>query len=88
MPSGSHACQVCAVPLAYRERCESPACPCFGTMAGSDAMEAAALAWRSRHSVAAARTFGGRDALAALERRAWLDFQEAATAVEFVIEHS
>src|SRR5208282_665472 len=36
-----------------------------------------------RPSVAQARTLSGADALAALERRAWLDYAEAAGDVEF-----
>ena len=76
-------CKVCRIPLDYRETCPSPGCPCVGTRAGSPEMAACAAAYRSRPSVAQARTLSGADALAALERRAWLDYAEAAGDVEF-----
>jgi hypothetical protein len=81
------ACDVCGIPLGYRETCPAPACPCYGTRAGSDEMELAALAWRARPSVAAARTLSGRDALDHLDRMAALECQRAygdALAVEIV----
>lgn len=72
---------MCAIPLGRHEACPSPACPCYGTRAGSAEMDAAAQRWRSRPSVAQARTLDGRAALDALERRAWLELTAAYGAV-------
>lgn len=73
-------CEVCRIPLnqAAREACPSPACPCYGTAAGSAEMATAARAYRSRPSRAAGRSMAGSAAVAALELRAWLDYAEAA----------
>lgn len=83
------ACPVCGIPLERRrEPCPSPACPCYGTVAGSPEMESAALRWRSRGSVAQSRTWQGDDALDALERAELLDYQAAAGAlIDVQIEH-
>jgi len=82
-------CAVCGVPLACYERCESPSCPCFGTRGGSPEMEAAAASWRTRPSVAAARTLAGSVALDHLERGAWLDMMEArGRVIDLEIEHA
>lgn len=78
-------CPVCAIPLARYEACPSPACPCFGTRCGSDEMEHAAAAWRSRPS----RAMTGADALAALDRDAWLDMMEVrGRVISIEIEHN
>jgi len=67
--------------------CESPACPCYATPCGSVEMEAAAAQWRSRPSVAAARSFlRGEDAVEIIEHRAWLDLMAAIADVEIVHE--
>jgi hypothetical protein len=79
-------CEVCGIPLGRREPCPSPACPCYGLPPGPEA-DAAAERWRSRASVAQARTMAGTVALEHLERRAWLDYAEAAgDAFDVVIE--
>jgi len=71
-------CEVCGVPLDRWESCPSPACPCYGTRADSPEMDAAAERWRSRPSVAAARTLNGAAALELIELRTRLDYLEAA----------
>jgi hypothetical protein len=84
-------CPVCAIPLstANRETCPSPACPCYGLRSDSDDAQRAALRWRSRHSVAAARTWDGANALAHLEAQSWLDMQEArGELISVMIEHA
>jgi hypothetical protein len=50
---------------------------------GSEEAEQAAIRWRSRPSVAAARTFSGEDALAHIERLAYLDYLAAVDSLEF-----
>lgn len=75
-------CEVCRIPLnqAAREACPSPACPCYGTAAGSAEMATAARAWLdyAEAARAAGRSMAGSAAVAALELRAWLDYAEAA----------
>jgi hypothetical protein len=70
-------CPVCQIPLAYRELCPSPSCPCFGLDARSVEAEVAADRWRSRPSRAQGRAMTGGDLLAVLERDAWLAMERA-----------
>ena len=81
-------CPVCHIPLGRYESCPSPSCPCVGTRCGSAEMEAAAAAWRSRPSIAAARTLTGQAALEVLERGAWLEQARAyGDVISIEIEH-
>jgi hypothetical protein len=75
-------CEVCGVPVGVLGTCEIPGCPAYGTRAGSAEMDAAAERWRSRPSVAQARTMTGTDALSHLERRMWIDMWGAVIEVE------
>jgi hypothetical protein len=70
-------CQVCAIPLRRHECCPSPACPCYGLAPGTAEADQAAQRWRSRPSVAQARTMRGEDALDHLDRMSWLEYQRA-----------
>ena len=76
-------CPVCGIMWGRGEPCESPACPVVGMRMGSDEAEGAALRWRSRPSVASARSFAGDDALAVLERDTWLEYEKAVDALQF-----
>jgi hypothetical protein len=88
VPVAMTPCPVCGIPLAHRETCPSPGCPCYGLTARSVEAEVAALAWRARPSVAAARTMPGRAALEHLELRALLEMQEArGRVIDVEIEH-
>ena len=77
-----NACEVCGIECGYRQPCESPSCPCYRTACCTPEMERAASAWRSRPSVAAARTSDGEAALEHLEMRAWLELWGAVIEVE------
>jgi hypothetical protein len=88
VPVAMTPCPVCQIPLAFSETCPSPSCPCYGMRSGSAEAESAAAAWRSRPSVAAARTMPGRAALEIIERGAWLDMMEArGRVIDVEIEH-
>jgi hypothetical protein len=79
-------CEVCRIPLGFHEECPSPACPCYGLTANSDAMAVAAERWRSRPSVAASRCMSGDAAYDAMERDAYLSYRQAVDSMEFVHE--
>jgi hypothetical protein len=80
-------CPVCGVALTRAGGwCEIPGCPCFG-LRGAEA-EAAAHRWRSRPSMAQARTFGGADAgTRNLDGMHALDLLLDDLAVRVAIEH-
>ena len=81
------ACEICGIGLGHYDACPSPSCPCYGLRCGAE-MDAAAERWRSRPSVAAARTLSGDAALEILENRAWLDYEEArGMVIDIEIEH-
>ena len=81
-------CEVCGIEWGYRNACESPSCPVFGLVPGTDEAETAVERWRSRGSVAQARCMSGDAALSALERQSWLEMTEARGAViDVLIEH-
>jgi hypothetical protein len=80
-------CEVCGIPLGYRETCPSPSCPCFGLRCGAE-MEAAAERWRSRPSVAQGRAMTGSAALEIMENRAWLELMDLrGITIDLEIEH-
>lgn len=88
MATVTRSCAVCGIEWGHKAPCESPSCPCVGTLCGSAEMERAATRWRSRPSVAQSRTMTGHAALDHLERQAWLDMVEArGMVIDLEIEH-